>query len=150
MTRFFLKSTFKTALLRVPFFVAFCILLNGCGDLGEDPVLSDAHFSRTFRYYYEEECRFDDDGMYDCARITTLSPAYVVRIRVDGFGNATLNLDGTEFVFEEGTFAEGRDRFGGYFHFYEDDSELTLYKDGSEMIIWDLESGFATIYSYEM
>lgn len=143
----------KTVLSQVPFFfiVSACIFLNGCGDLGEDPVLSDARFSRTFRYYYGQDCDFDEEGRIGgCGRVETLSPSYVVRIRINGNGVASLVLDGTSFEFGEDSYYEGRDSFGGYFHFYESDSELTIYKDGSEMIIWDLENGIATFYSYEM
>lgn len=140
----------KTVLARVPFFcvVACSLFLSGCGDLGEDPILSDAYFSRTFRYYYEQECEFDDYGIDErrCGRVRPLSPAYVVRIRIDGFGDASLNMDGTELRYRDGSYTERWDAF----YFYEDDEELTVYKDGSEIIFWDLEYGIATIYSYEM
>ncbi|PWJ64414.1 MULTISPECIES: hypothetical protein [unclassified Fibrobacter] len=136
----------------MPFFfvAATCLLFCGCGDLGGDPILSDAHFSRTFRYYYEQECLVDGDWFHDCSRVEPLSPAYVVHIRIDGFGDATLNLDGHGYYFENGTYDEDWDRHGGYFDFYDAGSGLTIYKDGSEMIIWDLENHVATIYSYEM
>lgn len=136
----------------MPFFFAVLglPLLLSCGDLGDDPILSDAHFSRTFRYYYEVECRYDKIGMYGCGLAKTMSPAYVVRIRVDGAGDASLNLDGESFFFLEGTYEEGRDEFGGYFHFYDSEGELTLYKDGSELIFWDTWNNTATIYSYDL
>lgn len=134
----------------MPFFfvVSACIFLNGCGDLAADPIVSDARFSRTFRYYYEQECEFDDFGIdeWSCSRAKPLNPAYVVRIRIDNFGDASLSMDGTELRYRDGSYRERWDAF----YFYEDDEELTIYKDGTEIIFWDLEYGIATIYTYSM
>lgn len=127
----------------------FALFLNACGDLAADPVLSDARFSRTFRYYYITECRYDAHGIYDCGRTESLSPAYVVRIRVDGSGDASLNLDGESYFYRAGTFDEMNAGDGWFFNFYEDNEELTIYQDGSEMYFWDTWNNRVTIYSYE-
>ena len=111
---------------------------------------SDARFSRTFRYYYETECRYDNFGIYGCELSKTLSPSYVVRIRVDGAGDASLNLDGDSYFFAEGAYWEDRDENGWYYHFVDGTEELTIYEDGSEMIFWDTWNNRATIYSYDL
>ncbi|MCQ2098650.1 MAG: hypothetical protein MJY87_12015 [Fibrobacter sp.] len=126
------------------------LFLSACGDLTAGPVVSDARFSRTFRYYYVTDCRFDRFGLYDCGATQSVSPSYVVRIRVDGMGDATLNLDGESYFFRDGTFSEDWDEFGGYFYFVDGNDELSLYKDGSELIFWDTWNNTATIYSYDL
>lgn len=142
----------KTVLFRVPFFFTLIcgLFFSACGDLSAGPVVSDARFSRSFRYYYETNCRYDGHGIYGCDRSSPLSPPYVVRIRVDGSGDATLNLDGESYFYREGSFDERNDGDGWYFSFYEDNEVLDIYKDGSEMIFWDTWNNTVTIYSYDL
>lgn len=151
----FSTNLLKTALFKASFFVMMAVgalCLWGCGDLTEgDPAADGARFRRTFRYYFSQDCRFDNFGVYDCEAAQPLSPAYVVSLRVDSDGLASLNMDGVGYYYLEREYREGVDNYGGpYFMFYEDDGELTLYKDGYEMIFWDLVLNRATRYLYEL
>lgn len=40
--------------------------------------------------------------------------------------------------------------YGGYFRFYEDDTELVIYKDGWEMSVWDNWEETVTYYFYDL
>lgn len=127
------------------------LLLCACGDLGPSPAADGARFSRSFRYYYVEECRYDRLGTYDCGLVASVSPSYHASLRIDSDGMATLRLDGASYYYFESEYDEGHDNYGGgFYQFYENDGEVTLYKDGSELIFWNTWDNTATVYSYDL
>ena len=132
----------KTALFLAPF---FALWLSGCT---VDPAADGNYFSRTFRYYYAEECRYDAVGPYDCSLEKVLSPSYKVTLRIDSDGFASLNLDGESYYYTESSYDEGFDD-GSYFMFEKGDLDVKIYKDGSEMSIWDSWNNRVTFYYYE-
>ena len=74
-----------------------------------------------------------------------------VGLRVDSDGLAYLNLDGGHYYYLESAYDEGYDPdYGPYFHFYQDEDELTIYKDGSEMAWWKTDKDSVTYYFYEL
>lgn len=143
------KSFSKTALFKASFFaVLFC--LAAC-DLGPDPAADGARFNRHFHYYYVQDCRFDAISAYDCGPIHSISPSMTVGLRIDSDGLATLNLDGDYYYYLESEYREGYDPdYGSYYLFYQDDDELTVYKDGYTLAYWDNNSGLVTFYYYEL
>ena len=141
----------KTALHKASFFsialLALILLFSGCGDLGPDPDADGARFNRSFYFYYVQDCRYDSFGAYDCGTISAISPAIRVSLRVDSDGLASLNLDGDRYYYLENEYDEGYDpAYGSYFHFYQDDDELTIYKDGLEIALWDTRNSTVTYY----
>lgn len=135
------------------FALALGLFLTACGDMGVagDPSADGARFSRTFRYYYAESCRYDAVGPYDCYDIEVLNPVYLASLRVDSDGFASLNLDGDWYYYTEREYKEFYDRdYGSYFEFYEDDGTVRLYKDGSELSFWDSWNGEVSFYYYEI
>lgn len=147
------KNFTKTALFKASFFaVLLAALLNlvAC-DLGPDPNADGARFNRRFHYYYVQDCRFDAISAYDCGPIHSISPSMTVSLRIDSDGLATLNLDGDRYYYLESEYSEGFDEeYGRYFHFYQDDDELTVYKDGFTMAYWDNNSRLVTFYFYDL
>ena len=150
------KSFVKTALRMASFFSAAlatlllsCILFSACG-LGPDPDADGGRFSRRFYYYDVQECRYDEFEAYDCTQPHPLSPPMFVGIRVDSDGLVSLNLDGKRYYYLEREYDEGYDEeYGPYFHFYEDEDELTIYKDGMTMAYWDTQNHIVTYYYYD-
>ena len=150
------KSFVKTALKKASFFSTALIalllgsmLLSSCG-LGPDPDADGARFSRRFYYYDVQECHYDAFGTYDCTLPHPLSPPMFVGIRVDSDGLVSLNLDGKRYYYLEKEYDEGYDEnYGPYFHFYEDEDELTIYKDGLTMAYWDTQNQIVTYYYYD-
>ena len=135
MFRFFPKKAILfTALLMAPYFVA-------CG-VGPDPAADGAHFSRTFHYYYGEDCRFIGSAVYDCEALYTLSPSYRVSLRVDSDGLASLNLDGDFFYYTASEYYE--DPY--VFEFYEDDQTVIVDRHGEELSFWDDFNNTVTFY----
>lgn len=143
------KSISKTALFKASFFaVLFC--LTAC-DIGPDPAADGARFNARFHYYYVQDCRFDSFEAYDCSTIHSISPSMFVSLRIDSDGLATLNLDGDYYYYLESEYREGYDPdYGSYYLFYQDDDELTVYKDGYTLAYWDNNSGLVTFYYYEL
>ena len=146
----------RTALHKASFFstalsgLALCALLSACG-LGPDPDADGARFNKRFNYFYSQTCRYDKIGAYDCEPISSLSAYLYVGLRVDHDGFASLNLDGDRYYYMESEYDEGYDLdYGGYFHFYQDTDELTIYKDGSEMALWDTDQSFVTYYFHDL
>ncbi len=147
------KMFSKTALFRASFFavlLAPLLSFTAC-DLGPDPNADGARFSRNFHYYYVQDCRADAFGAYDCGTIRVLSPAMTARLRIDSDGLATLDVDGDPFYFLESEYTENYDiGYGGYYNFYglyQNDDELTLYKDGLTMAHWYRE-GMEDLVTY--
>ena len=144
----------KTALHKASFFALAVFVffqLYACYNLSGDPAADGAKFNRRFYFYYAQDCRFDSIGSYDCSQIVSLSPSKFVGIRVDSDGLVSLNLNGDRFYYLESEYTEGYDPdYGGYFHFYQDDDELTIYKDGMTMAYWDNLHGIVTYYYYEL
>ena len=129
--------------------LVFALVLAACGDLTVNgSVAADgAIFDRSFRYYYVMDCRFDGIGLYDCGYEEVVSPAYTASLRIDSDGFASLNLDGRySYYYTEREYDSGSDEYGRYYYFYENDWELTLYRDGSELVIWDTYANTATVY----
>lgn len=151
--RISLKSFAKTALPEASFFaVLLAILLSftAC-DLGPDPDADGARFNRHFHYYYVQDCRADAFSAYDCGPIRVLSPAMTVGLRIDSDGLATLNLDGDRYYYLESEYTEGYDGvYGSYFNFFQDDDELTVYKDGFTLAYWDNKNSLVTYYFYDI
>ena len=57
---------------------------------------------------------------------------------------------GKDFYYTERQYDSGSDDYGRYYYFYENDWELTFYKDGSELIFWDTRANTATVYLNEL
>ncbi len=151
--RISLKSFAKTALPKASFFAVLLATLLGLAacDLGPDPDADGARFSRRFHYYYVQDCRADAFGAYDCGPIRVLSPAMTVGLRIDSDGLATLNLDGDRYYYLESEYTEGYDGvYGSYFNFFQDDDELTVYKDGFTLAYWDNKNSLVTYYFYDI
>lgn len=133
--------------------LAFALLLTACGaewTVGS-PDADGAIFNRSFRYYYAMDCRFDSFGLYDCTLADPVSPAYTASLRIDSDELATLNLDGQyNRYYTTREYASDYDEHGKFYYFYDNDWELTLYKDGSELIFWDTRENTATVYLYEL
>lgn len=143
----------KTALFKASFFaVLFAALLSlAACDLGPDPNADGARFNRYFHFYYVQDCEFNAFDTYNCGPIRSLSPSMSVRLRIDSDGLATLNLDGDIYRYPESGYDEGYDvEYGRYFHFYQDDDELTVYRDGYTMAYWDNYNRIVTFYFYDL
>ena len=137
----------KFALFGLALFLASC----GGDWVNGSPEADGAIFSRSFRYYYVMDCRYDSFGLYDCSLADPVSPAYTASLRIDSDGFASLNLDGyNNFYYTERQYDSGSDDYGRYYYFYENDWELTLYRDGSELIFWDTRENTATVYLYDL
>lgn len=153
MSSYLHKNLTKTALLKASFFSALqavLLSLTAC-DLGPDPNADGALFNRRFHYYYVQDCRADAFGAYDCGPIRALSPSMTVDLRIDSDGLASLYLDGDPYYYLESEYTEGYDDvYGSYFNFYQDDDELTVYKDGYTLAYWDNRNGLVTYYFYEI
>lgn len=135
----------RNILLALP----FALVLLGCGGdwtVGS-PDADGARFSRSYRYYYSQDCRYDSFGLYDCDLAVSLSPSFAVSVRVDSDGFATLNLDGEYFYYTELNYSEDCDGIGCYFQFSEGYEDLTVYKNADQMVIWDTWNNMATLYT---
>lgn len=147
-----LKFT-RTALLAS--FFALMVVFLGCG-LDAGPVADGAYFDRNFRYYYVQECRYDSFGPYDCDKIYAVSPSVKVGLRIDSDGLATLYLSDNDYLnggyyyYLDSEYGEGRDEYGSYFKFYEDETELVVYRNGGELTLIDTKYGEATYFYYDI
>ena len=130
------------------FLVSIVLLLAACGDwTAGSPDADGAVYSRSFRYYYAMDCRFDGIGLFDCSLADPVSPAYTASLRIDSDDLATLTLDdGYPRYYTTRDYTSGRDDYGSYYYFYDNGWELTFYKDGSELIFWDTDDNMATLY----
>ncbi len=139
MSHFTAKMTFALAAL---------LLLAACGDwTAGSPDADGAVFSRSYRYYYVMDCRFDGIGLFDCNLAAPISPAYTASLRIDSDDLATLSLDGNySYYYTTHEYTSGHDDYGSYYYFYDNGWELTFYKDGSELIFWDTDENTATVY----
>lgn len=139
---------------RLPLILASALLFTACGGdwtVSGSPDADGAIFSRSYRYYYVMDCRYDSFGLYDCSYEEPVSPAYTASLRIDSDGLASLNLDGrNNFYYTERQYDSGSDDYGRYYYFYENDWELTFYKDGSELVFWDTRGNTATVYLNEL
>ena len=139
---------------RLLLILASALLFTACGGdwtVSGSPDADGAIFSRSYRYYYVMDCRYDSFGLYDCSYEEPVSPAYTASFRIDSDGLASLNLDGrNNFYYTERQYDSGSDDYGRYYYFYENDWELTFYKDGSELIFWDTRGNTATVYLNEL
>ena len=148
------KIISKTTLGKASFFaVELTILasLTAC-DLGPDPVADGARFNKQFNYYYTKTCNYNTVSydIYLCSDIETLKKSVRVGLRVDRDGLANLYLNEDRYYFTESEYSEGYDpELGGYFHFFQDDDELTIYKDGSMIALWNSFEGSVTFYYYD-
>ena len=78
-------------------FIAIVLLLTACGGdwtITGSPDADGAVFSRSYRYYYVKDCRYDSIVLYDCSLSDPVSPAYTASLRIDSDDLATLTLDG--------------------------------------------------------
>lgn len=140
----------KNIILKTTLFMAsfFALCLSGCA---VDPGADGALFSRSFRYYYMEECRYDAIGPYDCSDVVDVGRSYKVTLRVDSDGFAVLDWDGESYYYTRSQYEEGYDD-GAYFVFRVDryrTIDVKIYKNGSEMSVWDSWNGLVTFYYYE-
>jgi hypothetical protein len=144
------KSISRTALFMASFFtVLFC--LTAC-DLGPDPQADGARFNKRYYYYYVQTCSYNtvSNDVYLCSDIESLDKAMRVGLRVDNDGFASLDLNGDRYYYTESEYVEGYDpEFGSYFHFFQDDDELTVYKDGLTLAYWNSFDGTVTYYYYD-
>ena len=129
------------------------LLLAACGadwTVGSSDA-DGAIFSRSYRYYYVMDCRYDSFGLYDCSYEEPVSPAYTASLRIDSDELATLTLDNRySFYYTTHEYSSGHDDAGSYYYFYDNEWELSLYKDGSRLIFWDTYENTATVYLYEL
>ena len=134
--------------------LASALLFAACGGdwtVSGSPDADGAIFSRSYRYYYVEDCRYDSFGLYDCSLADPVSPAYTASLRIDSDGLASLTLDGEfNFYYTERQYESGSDDVGSYYYFYDKDWDLSFYKDGSELIFWDTDENTATVYLYDL
>ena len=139
---------------RLLLILASALLFTACGGdwtVSGSPDADGAIFSRSYRYYYVMDCRYDSFGLNDCSLADPVSPAYTASLRIDSDGLASLTLDDEfNFYYTERQYNSGSDDYGRYYYFYENDWELTFYKDGSELIFWDTDENTATVYLYEL
>ena len=139
---------------RLLFILAAALLFTACGGdwtVSGSPDADGAIFSRSYRYYYAKDCRYDSFGLYDCSLADPVSPAYTASLRIDSDGLASLTLDDEfNFYYTERQYTSGSDDYGSYYYFYEDDWELSLYKNGSQLIFWNIYENTATVYLYEL
>ena len=129
------------------------LLLVACDGncLAGSPQADGALFNRSFRYYYVMDCRYDSFGLYDCGYEEPVSPAYTASLRIDSDGFAALNLDGEyDFYYTEREYNLRHDDYGSYYSFSENDWDLSLYRDGSQLIFWDTYENTATVYLYDL
>lgn len=106
-------------------------------------------FSKRFRYYYVETCRYDGIGPYDCGLLESVNPAYRVSLRIDSDGMATLNLDGDYYYYLEQEYSLDYDHgYGSFYRFYEDDGKLDVYKSGEILAFWGRD-GYVTFYYFD-
>ena len=139
---------------RLLLILASALLFTACGGdwtVSGSPDADGAIFSRSYRYYYVMDCRYDSFGLNDCSLADPVSPAYTASLRIDSDGLASLTLDDEfNFYYTERQYNSGSDDYGRYYYFYENDWELTFYKDGSELIFWDTDENTATVYLNEL
>ena len=148
------KTNFRTTLGKASFFAAGLALLasfTAC-DLGPDPDADGARFNKQFSYYDVQTCSYNTVSydIYHCSNVESLKKSVQVGLRVDRDGLASLNLNGDRYYYTESQYSEGYDSdYGSYFHFYQDDDELTIYKDGSLIALWSSFDGTVTFYYHE-
>ena len=139
---------------RLLFILASALLFTACGGdwtVSGSPDADGAIFSRSYRYYYVKDCRYDSFGLYDCSLADPVSPAYTASLRIDSDGLASLTLDDEfSFYYTERQYTSGSDDYGSYYYFYDKDWDLSFYKDGSELIFWDTYENTATVYLYDL
>jgi hypothetical protein len=149
------KKFFKTALYTASFFSVSSALLLGftaCGNLGPDPDADGARFNRSYNYYYVQICSYNTVSydVYLCSDIEGLDRPKHLKLRVDSDGFAKLEINGDPYTYMESEYSEGYDsEFGSFFHFYQDDDELTVYKDGLTLAYWNSFDGTVTYYYYD-
>lgn len=124
------------------------LAMAGCGNdwaVGDN---SGDIFNRRFSYYYVEECRYDINGPYSCSGAMSMGSSMKVSLRVEHDGFATLQVDGDVYYYQRMDYDSGYDYDYGeyYYQFYENDEELTVYEDGSQLIYVDYYAGTATYY----
>lgn len=124
------------------------LFLAGCGDDWDVGPDGGHVVSRRFSYYYSEACDYDAVGPYNCEGAKSMSPYMLVSLRIDVDGMATLTIDGEPFMYWPSEYYDGYDSDYGdyYYQFYEGGEEITLYRDGFEMIFVDRVRGEAIYY----
>lgn len=139
---------------RLLLILASALLFTACGGdwtVSGSPDADGAIFSRSYRYYYVMDCRYNSFGLYDCSLADPVSPAYTASLRIDSDGLASLTLDDEfNFYYTERQYDSDSDDYGSYYHFYDKDWDLSFYKDGSELIFWDTYENTATVYLYDL
>jgi len=127
------------------------LALMACGnDWSVGPDDGGASFSRRFHYYYEEDCRYDAFGQpYDCSDLYSMSPSMTVDLRITGDGYATLCVDNECSYYGPRDYDMGYDHGDRYYDFVGDDTRMTVYADGSEVVYIDYYEGIAYYYYYD-
>ena len=104
-------------------------------------------FNKRFHYYYGEDCRYDAFGQpYECSDIYSLRPYVTVSLSITYDGYATLCVDDQCTYYDPGEYYEGYDHGDRYYDFTGDDTRMTVYADGSEMIYINSYKGYAYYY----
>lgn len=124
-----------------------------CGNdwsVGPDDGGAGSSFSRRFHYYYGEDCRYDAFGQsYDCSDTYVLSPSMNVDLRITRDGYATLCVDDDCSYYDPGEYDVGYDGGDRYYDFIGDDTRMTVYADGYELIFIDYYERMAYYYYYD-
>ena len=103
---------------------------------------------KRFHYYYGEDCRYNTFGTYDCSDVYVLSPSMYVSLQVTYDGYATLCVDNECSYYDPGEYYQGYDGVT-YYDFPGDDTRMTVYADGAELIYYDSYNGYAYYYYYD-
>ena len=106
-------------------------------------------FDGRFRYYYGEECRYDSFGPYDCSDYYSLKSSMFVRLSVTYDGYATLCVENDCSYYDPGEYKVGYDHGYRYYDFEGDDTRMTIYEDGSELVFIDYNERYAYYYYNE-
>ena len=118
---------------------------DGSGSSGGRP----RTVNKRFHYYYGEDCRYDSFGAYDCTDVYALSPSMYVSLQVTYDGYATLCVDNECSYYDPGEYYEGYSHGDYYYDFSGDDTRMTIYMDGSELVYIDTYKGYAYYYYYD-
>ena len=106
---------------RLLLILASALLFTACGGdwtVSGSPDADGAIFSRSYRYYYVMDCRYDSFGLNDCSLADPVSPAYTASLRIDSDGLASLTLDDElNFYYTERQYDSGSDDYGRYYYF---------------------------------
>ena len=136
----------KKILALIYLLIAFALMACG-NDWSVGPDDGGASFSRRFHYYYEVDCRYDAFGQpYDCSDMYSMSPSMTVDLWITSDGYATLCVDDECSYYGPRDYDMSYDHGSRYYDFVGDDTRMTIYADGSEVVYIDSYEGRAYYY----